>query len=84
MQHLKQICSSVLKRSLNKPVFLVTIRKFARGISAIKKPLPKAADIVKNEDIPFAELRVVFKNAEGLDEHKIMKKMEVVLTVIFP
>ena len=44
---------------------------FTRNFSSSK------IDIIKNDQIKFPELRVVYKNEDGKDEHKIMKRLEV-------
>jgi len=44
---------------------------FTRNFSSSK------IDIIKNDQIKFPELRVVYKNEDGKDEHKIMNRLEV-------
>ena len=52
-----------------------------RHIVRLKRPgeEKQKIEIVKNEDIKFPEIRVVFKNEGGKDEHKIMKRIEVII-----
>jgi hypothetical protein len=58
--------------NFNTPAY--TVRGFA--VATKKAPVPEVK-ILKNEEINFPEIRVVFKNDDGKDDHKVMSRLEV-------
>lgn len=50
------------------------VRGFA--VATKKAPVPEVK-IVKNEEINYPEMRVVFKSDDGKDDHKVMSRLEV-------
>ena len=67
-----------LYHHVNRRPVLLSIRTIIKGSKTVKVP-EKKIEILKNQEIQFPQMRVVFKNQDtGKDEHKLMTRLEAI------